>query len=523
MNSSADHRAGPDAQREAIAFLADPASYPQRPATVERRDTHGAMVFLAGDRALKMKRAVRLPYLDFSTLDRRRTVLDRELAVNRPHAPEIYLGLSALTREPGGRLAFDGPGEPIEWVLVMRRFDDSALLSEVVKTVSIDGKLARELAVAVHRFHATAAVGAGIRSADHLGTVAHRVAQSLARAPTGEAQDAAERFSLLAERQLERARVVLEKRSAAGFVRRCHGDLHLGNIVLWQGAPVLFDAIEFDESLAVVDTLYDLAFLLMDLCIEDERPAANVVLNRYLWLTQEMLDLEGLVALPLMLALRAGIRAMVAADRARQLVPAEAVPLLLQCRRYTEAALAHLEPPPAQLIAVGGLSGTGKTTLAARLAPDTGRAPGAIHLRSDLERKAMAGVAETHRLPAKSYTAEASAAVYRRLMEKAELVLRAGHSVIVDAVFAAAPERDELESLADHCSVPFQGIWLTAPPEVLTARVDQRHGDASDATADVIARQLSYDTGRIGWSVIDASLGPGATLDKTRAALSPPS
>ena len=151
-----------DDQAAAIAFLSDTASYAARPAIVERAATHGAIVFLAGGEAFKMKRAVRLPYLDFSTLERRRAVLERELAINRLQAPEIYLGVSAITRERGGRLAFDGAGEPIEWVLRMRRFAEDAVLSEVAKQGPLAPELARDLAAAVHRFHVSATVAQGV-------------------------------------------------------------------------------------------------------------------------------------------------------------------------------------------------------------------------------------------------------------------------------------------------------------------------------------------------------------------------
>ena len=220
-------------------------------------------------------------------------------------------------------------------------------------------------------------------------------------------------------KQISGSAATLDERAAAGFVRRCHGDLHLANIVMWEGRPALYDAIEFDEAVATIDTLYDLAFLLMDLDRHNQRPAANIVLNRYLWQSGMPLDLQGLIAMPLFLALRAAIRAMVTADRAAQEDREGRETDLEKARHYLRAALGYLEVAPPQLVAVGGLSGTGKTTLAASLAPWLGRAPGAIHLRTDLERKRLAGVGELDRLPESAYSQEARKRIYDVLHEKA--------------------------------------------------------------------------------------------------------
>jgi hypothetical protein len=296
--------------------------------------------------------------------------------------------------------------------------------------------------------------------------------------------------------------------------------LHLGNIVLWHGRPVFFDAIEFDEAIATIDTLYDLAFLLMHLDWRGHRRAANIVLNRYLWRGNDDLDLRGLVALPLFLALRAGIRAMVTAERAAQESPQAAERDRNVARNYLRAALAYAAPLPPRLIAIGGLSGTGKSTLGVALAPHLGSAPGAVHLRSDLERKALFGVEETVRLPGEAYTKEASGRVYGVLQRKAQLVLAAGHSVIVDAVCAAPQERQSIETVAVELAVPFQGLWLTVDPRDLAARVASRRNDASDATPEVVETQSGWDVGALSpaWTSIDGSGTSDETLARASAA-----
>jgi len=282
----------------------------------------------------------------------------------------------------------------------------------------------------------------------------------------------------------------LAARAEAGRVRRCHGDLHLGNLVLMEDRPVPFDALEFDERLATIDTGYDLAFLLMDLDRRVARPAANRVLNRYVARSGD----SGLVAgLPPWLSLRAMIRAHVAARRGDA---AEAA-------TYLAAAEAYLAPAPPVLVAIGGLQGTGKSTLARALAPALGAAPGALVLRSDEIRKFMAGVPPETRLPADAYAPARSAAVYAELYARAAEAMAAGHAVIADMVFLDPAERRAVQSASG--AARFVGLWLEAPLAVLEARLASRTGDASDADAAVLRATAARDPGPITWQRIDAS------------------
>lgn len=284
---------------------------------------------------------------------------------------------------------------------------------------------------------------------------------------------------------------------------------------MWHGRPILYDAIEFDEALATVDTLYDLAFLLMDLEFRNLRPAANVALNCYLWRSGDERDLRGLASLPLFLGLRAAIRARVTLDRAAQEQEQVRDRDLALARRYFEAALAHTRPTAPQLVVVAGLSGSGKTTLAARLAPCIGNAPGAVHLRSDLERKTLAGVSELERLPNISYTPEARRRAYQALHHKAKLILGAHQTVVIDAVYDRERDRHDIETLAQSLGVPFRAFWLHAEAQVLLARVATRHGDASDANAAVVQFQLSTNLGQFSpaWTVVEA----GGNVEETNA------
>jgi hypothetical protein len=322
-------------------------------------------------------------------------------------------------------------------------------------------------------------------------------------------------FATETRKALERVKPLLLLRERAGLVRRCHGDLHLGNIVLIDGKPVLFDAIEFDDRIATGDVLYDLAFLLMDLVERGLHHAANIVFNRYLTDTHRVHDLDALAALPLFMSVRAAIRAKVVAARLRQ--HGSQAELTHGARDYAALAQKFLAPAKPQLIAIGGLSGTGKSLLARALAPGFPPLPGAVVLRSDVERKALFKVGETDRLPDRGYSVETTARVYTLLAEKARRVTAAGYSVIVDAVFAEPAERTAIANSAN--GVPFQGLFLTAGLETRIARVSSRSGDASDAGTAVARKQEDFDLGHIAWSKVDASGTPDETLLRAEAML----
>ncbi|MBV9704104.1 MAG: AAA family ATPase [Methylobacteriaceae bacterium] len=310
-------------------------------------------------------------------------------------------------------------------------------------------------------------------------------------------------------------RDLLIGRGKAGFVRRCHGDLHLRNIVsVSRSEPVLFDAVEFDDEVATGDVLYDLAFLLMDLEERGLHRAGNVLLNRYLWDSDEA-QLCGLAALPVFLSIRSAIRAKVVAAGHQHLHDEELDRARKEARRYFQFADEFLQPTPCRLIAVGGPSGTGKSTLAAELAPRFGRRPGAVLLRSDIERKKLFGAAETAPLSGDAYSEVATQNVYAQLRRKASSVLKAGHSVVVDAVHARQDERGAIEDVARGLRVDFSGLWLDAPLSVCLERVAARKADASDADAGVVRSQAFRDVGPVTWQRLDVS---GSDLPNTLAA-----
>ena len=318
-------------------------------------------------------------------------------------------------------------------------------------------------------------------------------------------------------RRVARCGALLDARRVRGKVRRCHGDLHLRNICVYDGKPLLFDCIEFSEPIASIDVLYDLAFLLMDLVHCGERHFANLLLNRYLDLAGED---DGLAAMPLFMALRAVIRAHVTASAAEHgRSGGERAAAFVEARRYAEAGAAMLRRAPARLVAIGGLSGSGKSSLAARLAPELGIVPGARVLRSDVLRKRRFGLMPEESLPAEAYGAAVTAEVYRELGERAAMALRAGYAAVIDAVALREEERRAFAAVAAKAGVEFTGLWLDTSAETMHARIESRRSDASDATAAVLQQQLQSDPGMLDWVRVDASGSPEQTLATARGAL----
>src|SRR5262249_31340734 len=341
--------------RDVIDFLSKAASYGTAVERVDIIETHVSLVFLAGDRAYKLKRAVKFPYLDFSTVDRRRVACRAELELNRRTAPELYLEARPVVRPPNGGLGFAAEGPAIDWVVVMRRFDQAALFDELAKTQQLNASLITELADHIAAFHQSAEPRRDRGGTAALSAIIETNHRCLMAAR--DAGFAPERIVEIRQQSSERLAVVgalLDRRAAAGKVRRGHGDLHLRNVCLFEGRPTLFDCLEFSDELATVDVLYDLAFLLMDLKHRRLADFANLVLNRYLDLTGED---DGLAAMPLFLSLRAAIRAHVtAAAMERVAQPGRGT----EARSYLDLSALLLQPGSRRLVAIGGRGGPGQ-------------------------------------------------------------------------------------------------------------------------------------------------------------------
>jgi len=501
-------------QSDVFAFLANPATHGLETPVI-RIDTHGAAVFLAGRDVYKIKRAVKFPFMDFSTLDKRRRACENELAVNRSNAPELYLGLAPISKNGAG-LTFGAGSKIVEWAVHLRRFDENRTLDRLAERGELDLDIIAKLADVVAASHRRAPVVIGRQATLAIRGQLEETLAALVAAPDVFPPSAAADFQRNMRRAFERIAPLLSKRETEGQTRRCHGDLHLGNIVMIGDAPVLFDALEFDEALATGDVLYDLAFLLMDLWTRELRLHASLLFNRYFTVSTESdAAIEGLAALPFFLSRRAAIRAKVS-----NLQPQKNAAHVAAARRFFEAAGKFLEESRLELVAVGGLSGTGKSSLARLLAPSVGRPPGALHLRSDVERKRLYGCAELERLPEEAYRPEVSAIVYSRLHDKAAEALATGQSVVIDAAHLKEDERRAAADLARRRQARFTGLWLEAPPEILFERVAKRKQDASDATPAVVAAQAKADIGALEWIRLDASGAPKSLIvDQALAAI----
>lgn len=484
-------------------------------APVRRIDTHAASVFLSGQRAWKLKRPVKLGYLDFSTAAKRRAALEAELRLNRRTAPDLYLAVHAITCAPDGTLGIDGEDVIVDWLLEMRRFPDGALLDDHARGAGLAEPLILDLAACIHSFHASAEVVEDHCAAARLRHVIDGNAKRFAALDRHLDPTLAKALLLQQRARLETLAPLLDSRGGSGRVRHCHGDLHLANIALIDGAPMPFDCLEFSDELATTDVLYDLAFLAMDLWHRDLRSEANLLLNRYLDLSSE--DEEGIALFPLFLSVRAAVRAHVCAERADR------------TGRLEDSALAHdyltlarrvLDPQAPRLIAIGGRSGTGKSMLARAIAHEIGAAPGARVIRTDVLRKRRAGVKLEVRLSRNQYTAEASRQIYRDLVDAASRTLGCGASAIADAAFLIADERRQIAATAAGIGVPFTGIWLEAGEAIRRERVASRTGDVSDADAVVVRLQSRCPVGPLGdWRRIRASGPPDAVAAAVRRSL----
>lgn len=443
-------------------------------------------IFLAGDTAYKLKRAIRLPFVDFRSRDQRQKACEAELAVNRALGSPFYRAVQPIRRS-GRVYTLAGQGDIVDWVVVMTRFPAGARFDELAAKGELDVAAIEETASMIAGMHAKAPPNfLQGHAADYRQIIRTlRQTETAAAAEHGLSIAHADLYDRL-DGELARLDPLIEERRAAGKVRRVHGDLHLANLCLYLDQPTPFDALEFNERLATIDVLYDIAFLLMDLESRGLRRHANAVLNRY-W--DVALESEcGLALLPFFMALRAAVRMAVA-------VQAHA---LAEASRYRDLAmrLLHHETPAA--LAIGGLSGSGKSSLAKAVAPFLPGPAGARILRSDVLRKRAAGIA--FNAPAERYCYDASrrAEIYRDLVARAALVRRIGASVIADATFQLAEARTTLDLALPGC----RRIWLDAPQDIRIARVSARRGDPSDADAAVAARQQAT-TLESGWRRLD--------------------
>lgn len=482
----------PGPQAEASTFL-------QELTGAQPIETHISAVYCGNRHAFKLKKAVVLPYLDFSTPTRRLRFLRRELILNKRTAPDIYQHVKAIYHTLNGKLALtedgqDLPADAVDYVLQMAKIPKKDLFDNIAAQGPITTDILKALADTVFFFHAGLVP---ITSKDWPDELRRLIDENMISAEyTGLDTTILTQWYELAVLALQARWADFTARGEGGFICRAHGDLHLGNICLWNSKPTLFDALEFDEKLATIDTAYDFAFLLMDLDQRLGSATANLVFNRVIARSG---DAAMVPLLPLYLSLRAIIRAHVAALSGD----------LSVTNTLLGSAIKYLQPNPVALVAIGGLPGSGKSTLAYRLAPRLGSSPGGLILRHDEIRKQLAGVPPERKLDPSFYTPEMNDRVERRSLDlmKASDFSRA---IIVDATCRNPHFQHAIEEAARTHKIAFFGFWLTAPLAALEERVGARTADASDADVPLLRSMLAAaQPAPPAWSLIDTTQNDG--------------
>ena len=482
----------PANQRDVADFLASLSGGPPK-------ETHISAVFIGTDTVWKLKKAVRMPFLDFTSLQARAHFLRRELKINKPAAPGLYRDVVGISRDTDGSF-YMSDKNPVEFVLRMARVPEQDFLEVIIVRNGLTPQLLDALGDTVSAYHLGLASVHNVDQAVSLLRITQGNAVSALAAGLPHPEVKSWRRQM--EACIEIKRPWLGFRCGSGYIRRCHGDLHLGNICLWEGKPVPFDALEFDEALATIDVGYDIAFLLMDLDQRVGRPAANRVMNRYI---ARCGDVGMTAGLPIFLSQRAMVRAHVLQAMGQD------------GASYLSAAGTYLTPVRPLVIAIGGLQGTGKSTLARALAPELGAAPGALILRSDEIRKRLHNQPPETRLPPEAYTEAANTGTNNALAELVGAAALAGHAVIADATFLDPAVRQDIARAVAATGACFIGIWLQAPLTVLEARIASRTGDASDADIAVLHRSAADDPGPGDWVAIDATDGAQALASARQA------
>lgn len=472
--------------------LMHPSVFPHPALDVGCIETHISWVILAGEYAYKIKKPLNFGFLDFRTLEQRRAACEEELRINRRTAPQLYEGLVRIGSNP---VALDDDSQPVaEYAVRMRRFPQSALLANVLEQHDNPLQLMDALAGHIADFHAHAEKADGTRSWGSPGSVLQPAEENVRqlREHVGDAGVLADVDAVGQWMQATFARLqtVFAARQCNGHVRECHGDLHLGNIIVMDNQPLLFDALEFNASLRWIDVMSDIAFLVMDLQARGRVGESWHLLNAWLEHTG---DYDGLQVLPWYLCYRAMVRAKVAALRLLQLPPEAHAAALDECRRYAALARRYTTTRDVALFFTHGISGSGKTTHSQPLADHFGL----VRIRADVERKRLFGLAATassQGIAGGIYHEQANRQTQERLELLARTVLDAGYPVLVDATFIRRAPRDGMKAVATAMQVPWFVLAFTAAPEVMRERARHRSAlaqDASEANADVVDLQLA--------------------------------
>jgi aminoglycoside phosphotransferase family enzyme/adenylate kinase family enzyme len=473
-----------ETQQILLENLQQKTVWPHPVQAIEKIETHISSVLLTGDFAYKIKKPVDFGFVNFTTLERRRYFCAEELRLNARLAPQIYLDTIAITGSID-HPEINGAGEAIEYAVKMRQFDADALLNRLLQHGRVDETVIKTLANAIAQFHHNITVA---DATSHFGTPANilasmkqnfdQIRQHISETDLLPALKRIEDWTLA---QFDRLEGTLQRRKHEGFIRECHGDMHLGNIALDQGELIIFDGIEFNEDFRWIDVVSELAFISMDLCANKADKLATLLINHYLEITG---DYAGLRLLRFYQVYRAMVRAKVACL-------GHSSGWLQQYQSYIRLAEQFMHQQRPQMLLMYGLSASGKSTIASQIA----QRMGAIHIRSDRERKRLFAAQHggENKLNHGLYSREIGEQTYRHLLKLAESIIESGFSVIIDATFLAQAQREPFLQWAKSRGLDACIIQLDASPDTLRQRLDQRcaeQDNISDATLEVLQHQM---------------------------------
>ncbi len=482
-----------------IANMLKPEVYDHPAKNIELIETHISWVILTGDFAYKIKKPVDFGFLDFSTLEKRHTCCLQELYLNRRLAPALYLDVVAITGTQSEPL-ISGVGKAFEYAVKMTQFPQSAQLDHMLTAGKLNTEHIDSIAHMVAEFHQTTDIADDSQAFGNEDMVYQPVEENFTQInehlDTAPYKDKLAALVQWCNAEFISLKPVFKQRKHHGFIRECHGDMHLRNLVWLEGRALAFDCIEFNEKLRWIDVISEVAFLAMDLQDRKQPQLANRFLNSYLELTG---DYEGLAVLPFYLCYRALVRAKVNALRLEQkdLTTEERKNTVDAFESYLDLAVSYTQQSSPGLIIMRGLSASGKSTISQQLLD----ASGDIRIRSDVERKRLFGTGSTDStsgdVDSGIYTKEASRQTYEKLIEITSKIIRAGYSVIVDAAFLKHEQREPFQNLAKTLEVPYVILEVTAPAEILRQRITRRKNDVSDADLAVLEHQLEH------WKALD--------------------
>lgn len=477
-----------------LSTLQTPAIYPHPVNdTIDLVQTHISYVFLTGDYAYKLKKGVNFGFLDFSTLELRQHFCEAELNLNQALTKNMYLEVVPVTYD-GSNYAFGGDGEVVEYAVKMRQFPQESLLSELFANGKLTEAQMEQLGKTVADFHAIATTNEHIRSYGEIAKIRQAIDENydqtggyIGRAQTQERYDQTKEFT---DNFFGSREDIFASRRDQDKIKECHGDLHLRNICIWEDEIQLFDRIEFNEPFRFVDTMYDVAFAVMDLDARGAVEFGNAFLNTYL---EETGDWEGLQVLPLYLSRQAYVRAKVTSF----LLDDPSIPddvkagAAKDASEYYDLAWKYTQRPEGKVVMMSGLSGSGKSTVARRCA----RIWNAIQIRSDAVRKHLAGVPLHEKADDSIYTPEMTAKTYARLTELGVMLAKQGFTVILDAKFDRVALRKDVIDACKAEDIAHQILYCQAPISTLKTRLNERTGDIADATADLLQSQIDKTEG----------------------------